>query len=205
MSGLFETSDSQLLAYLRTEGVQAAFDSMDGARSRDRPETGPGLYTSQELREHMNIITDHLACDTYGGVEAIKWARNSYNDRIGTDTNLMIKNGIGAVWPAAKSVQPDDTAAIRVLRYTDRTGFVHGNPDLPSVLASVDNVISLLQRGVSVLICCVNGAHRSATLTSMTLMRLLGWSAREVGNLGVACRSSFAVSTARTAVLRLPQ
>ena len=106
--------------------------------------------------------------------------------KAGTDTNLMIKNGIGAVWPAAKSVQPDDTAAIRVLRYTDGTGVVHGNPDLPSVLASVDNVISLLQRGVSVLICCVNGARRSATLTSMTLMRLLGWSAREVGNLGVS-------------------
>ena len=33
--------------------------------------------------------------------------------KAGTGTNLMIKNGIGAVWPAAKSVQPDDTAAIR--------------------------------------------------------------------------------------------
>ena len=71
--------------------------------------------------------------------------------KAGTDIVLTIKNGIGAVWTAAKSVQPDDTAAIRVLRYTDRTGFVHGNPDLPCVLTSVDNVISLLQRGVSVL------------------------------------------------------
>ncbi|CAE7328274.1 DSPTP1 [Symbiodinium sp. CCMP2592] len=161
--------------------------------------------TSQELRQHVVVITDHLACDTYGGVEAIKWARNSYNDRhpahvildltnefgsklwlggskAGTDTNLMIRNGIGAVWPAAKSVQPDDTAAIRVLRYTDGTGVVHGNVNMESVLQQIDNVISLLHRGVSVLICCVNGAHRSATLGAMTLMRLLGWSATEVAN-----------------------
>lgn len=74
--------------------------------------------------------------------------------KAGTDTNLMIKNGIGAVWPAAKSVQPDDTAAIRVLRYTDGTGVVHGNPDLPSVLASVDNVILAATRRVGPHLLC---------------------------------------------------
>ena len=104
----------------------------------------------------------------------------------GTDTNLMIHNHIGAVWPAAKSVQPNDTAAIRVLRYTDGTGVVHGSPDLVSVLETVDNVITMLHNGVSVLICCVNGAHRSATLCSVLLMRLLGWSAKEVANLGLS-------------------
>ena len=89
MSGLFEMSDSQLLAYLRTEGVQAAFDSMD-ARASALAGLWPGpQMTSQELREHMNIITDHLACDTYGGVEAIKWARNSYNDRIGRCVQIL--------------------------------------------------------------------------------------------------------------------
>ncbi|CAE7460837.1 unnamed protein product [Symbiodinium sp. CCMP2592] len=183
------------------------------------PWTGPSM-TSQELRQHVVVITDHLACDTYGGVEAIKWARNSYNDRhpahvildltnefgsklwlggskAGTDTNLMIRNGIGAVWPAAKSVQPDDTAAIRVLRYTDGTGVVHGNVNMESVLQQIDNVISLLHRGVSVLICCVNGAHRSATLGAMTLMNYVSTLRNIVDLNSRAPPSQYRVNTIR--------
>ncbi|CAE7362190.1 unnamed protein product [Symbiodinium sp. CCMP2592] len=170
--------------------------------------------------QHVVVITDHLACDTYGGVEAIKWARNSYNDRhpahvildltnefgsklwlggskAGTDTNLMIRNGIGAVWPAAKSVQPDDTAAIRVLRYTDGTGVVHGNVNMESVLQQIDNVISLLHRGVSVLICCVNGAHRSATLGAMTLMNYVSTLRNIVDLNSRAPPSQYRVNTIR--------
>ena len=49
--------------------MQAAFDSMD-ARASALAGLWPGPeMTSQELREHMNIITDHLACDTYGGLQ----------------------------------------------------------------------------------------------------------------------------------------
>lgn len=90
MAGVFEMTDSQLHAYLRTEGLQAAFEPMD-ARASALVGLWPGPDMSPEqVRQHVDLITEHLTCDTYGGVEAIKWARNCYNERIGVPQNNPI-------------------------------------------------------------------------------------------------------------------
>ena len=97
----------------------------------------------------------------------------------GTDANFYISNHVGACWPACRSMEPADTAAVKVLRFMDGTGVVHGTPDLATVLDQVDEIISLLARGISVIICCINGAHRSATLTTLTVMRATDMNAKE--------------------------
>ena len=96
------------------------------------------------------------------------------------DTNLLLQNRIQVVWPAVRIAAPTDTVAVRVLRYLDGTGVVHGDPSLKEVLDQVDEVFSLLLAGFNVLVPCHNGAPRSATLrlvlkVQVLKLRLLGF------------------------------
>ena len=60
------------------------------------------------------------------------------------------------------------------------TAVVHNDVPLAQLLDLVDEVIRLLVvEKRSVLSVCRNGAHRSATLLCLTLMRLFGWTAQE--------------------------
>ena len=127
----------------------------------------------------------------------------------GRDANLLLKNNIGAVWAARSTVEPGDTAAVKVLHFMDGTGVVRGTPDFDIVMSFVDTVLSSLYRGTSVLVTCHNGAHRSATLTALILMRITGLSATEVNTYLTSLRnivdlSSRAPPSARRVTTRRP-
>ena len=98
------------------------------------------------------------------------------------DINLLLHNRIQAVWPACKAVEPHDTVAVRILPFLDGTAVANKDVRFSEVVDQVDRVISLLKNGMRVAVVCRNGAHRSATLVCLILMRLSGASAQEVSN-----------------------
>ena len=53
----------------------------------------------------------------------------------------------------------------------------------------VTDIVALLQAGKSVLVACHNGAHRSATLACLVLIRLLAWSASEAASYLTSMRN----------------
>lgn len=90
-------------------------------------------------------------------------------------------NEISVVWPACRAVVgEEETCCARFLEPVDSTAVVHNDVPLAQLLELVDEVIRLLVvEKRSVLSVCRNGAHRSATLLCLTLMRLFGWTAQE--------------------------
>ena len=84
------------------------------------------------------------------------------------DTNLLLDNHIQAVWPVAKCAMLTDTAAVRVLPLLDGAGVTRNQPPLHAVLDQV--------------VCWFNGARRSATLTTLAVMRLTGEPGPEAGS-----------------------
>ncbi|CAJ1459013.1 unnamed protein product [Effrenium voratum] len=176
-------ADKELRSYMYREGLASLFAPCD----------------AQALDELLR----HLACDSYGGVAAVRYARDAYNARhpmhlmldvpemgqlwLGgelavKDTNLLLHNRIQAVWPACKAVEPHDTVAVRILPFLDGTAVANKDVRFSEVVDQVDRVISLLKNGMRVAVVCRNGAHRSATLVCLILMRLSGASAQEVSN-----------------------
>lgn len=93
-----------------------------------------------------------------------------------TDLSLLEHNGVSVILPASRKPTPADSLNVLVLDHVDGTGLVNGDFDLQNFLSVADQVVQYLKEGRSVLICCKNGAHRSATLTCALLMRLTGWS-----------------------------
>eukprot|EP00438_Fugacium_kawagutii_P010277 Skav225674 [mRNA] locus=scaffold1924:365923:366294:- [translate_table: standard] len=92
------------------------------------------------------------------------------------DLALLDDNFVTVVFPASRKPAPVDSMNIRVLDYMDGPGVVNDDVDINKLLLVMDQVINLMLEGHSVLICCKNGAHRSATQTVALLMRLCGWS-----------------------------
>ena len=95
--------------------------------------------------------------------------------------NSLMQNEISVVWPACRAVVgEEETCCARFLEVVDGTAVVHNDVPLAQLLELVDEVIRLLVvEKRSVLSVCRNGAHRSATLLCLTLMRLFGWTAQE--------------------------
>lgn len=92
------------------------------------------------------------------------------------DLALLEDNFVTVVFPASRKPAPVDSLNIKVLEYMDGTGLANDDVDINKALLVMDQVIKLMLDGHSVLICCKNGAHRSATLTVAMLIRLCGWS-----------------------------
>ena len=80
-AALDDMCDDAFLAYLAREGLAMAFDPCDGRR---------GIFTglwpgddmkAAEARAVVKELRDKLPCDTYGGVDAVRLARDTYNSR----------------------------------------------------------------------------------------------------------------------------
>jgi len=95
------------------------------------------------------------------------------------DQSLLEANFITVILPAARKPAVVDSMNIKVLPYIDGTGLVNGDYSLRAFLDVADQIVKYLKAGHSVLICCKNGAHRSATLICAVIMRLTGWKAQE--------------------------
>lgn len=93
------------------------------------------------------------------------------------DVRLMQDNGITIVQPASRKPAVEETMNIKVLPYIDGTALAAGDTSLESFLGRVDDLIRYMIAGHGVLICCKNGAHRSATEVVVVVMRLTGWDA----------------------------
>lgn len=94
------------------------------------------------------------------------------------DVKLLMDNNITTVLPASRKPSPAESLNIRVLPYVDGTALASGSVPLAEFLEVADSLINeMLQKGEGVLICCKNGAHRSATLACVMLMRMTGWRA----------------------------
>ena len=118
----------------------------------------------------------HVVLDTGNGSKL--WLGGS----VSVDPHRLVENGVTVVWPAASNVQVPDTVSVKILKTLDGTGVVNGRPSFEQVLGQVDEVVTLLMQGHSVLIACHNGAHRSATLSALVLLRLTAASAQEVSD-----------------------
>ena len=72
------------LLSVRSYGVSKAFLPQD-ARGQVLRGLWPGqeMVTDQVLGEKLQELSKVLVADTYGGVEAVKWARQAYNSRRG--------------------------------------------------------------------------------------------------------------------------
>ena len=80
---LEDISDADLLTFVSREGLPGLFEPADGRRG-----VFAGLWPGEDmqpadLRAAIEDLMSRLPCDTYGGVEAVRWARDSYNQRLG--------------------------------------------------------------------------------------------------------------------------
>jgi len=94
------------------------------------------------------------------------------------NSRMLAENEVGYVWPAYRGACPE-SPNVQVLDLVDGTGVANGDIELQKVLGIVTDACALLMSGKSVLVACHNGAHRSATLACMILIRLTAWSAPE--------------------------
>ena len=94
------------------------------------------------------------------------------------NSKLLADNEVYAVWPAYKGARPE-IPSVYVFDVVDGTGACNGDISLKKVMDIVTDIVALLLAGKSVLIACHNGAHRSATLACLVLIRLTAWSASE--------------------------
>ncbi|CAL1159390.1 unnamed protein product [Cladocopium goreaui] len=192
---------------LRKHGLGAAFAPLD-SRCQSVRGLWPGsqvLTDDEALTRVVRELSRCLVTDTYGGVEAVKWARDAYNSRhpmhmvfdmakavpgcsgslwlggeiASGDQSLLEASFITVILPAARKPAVVDSMNIKVLPYIDGTGLVNGDYSLRAFLDVADQIVKYLKAGHSVLICCKNGAHRSATLICAVIMRLTGWKAQE--------------------------
>ena len=77
---------------LRKYGLGAAFAPLD-SRCQSVRGLWPGsqvLTDDEALTRVVRELSRCLVADTYGGVEAVKWARDAYNSRsLGADVSLV--------------------------------------------------------------------------------------------------------------------
>lgn len=97
-------------------------------------------------------------------------------------TEYLKLNGITVVQPASRKPRCEESLHVEVLQFIDGTGLANGTEDLDSFLQLADALLERVAAGESVLSCCKNGAHRSATHTAILLMRWTGWDSVQVTN-----------------------
>ena len=106
-----------------------------------------------------------------------------------SNINLLNHNGIKVILPAAKKPAIAESIALKIYPCLDGTGVSQGDLVLEEVVEIIDQAIHDLLNGLSVLIHCHNGAHRSATLAAILLMRMCRKGAVETMNYITACRN----------------
>ena len=76
-------SDAELFGYVTRQGLSPIFEPCD-ARHHASQGLWPGPnMTPEQLKNGVQSLRSVLCSDTYGGVDAVRWARDTYNARIG--------------------------------------------------------------------------------------------------------------------------
>ena len=79
--GRSEMSDKEMAMFLGREGLPALFEPCD-ARAAATQGLWPGPnMNAEQLKEAVASLTKTLCSDTYGGVNAVRFARDTYNSR----------------------------------------------------------------------------------------------------------------------------
>ena len=91
-----------------------------------------------------------------------------------SNLQLLRKNKITYLAPAASKPCSAQSMEIKQLAVVDGTGVANNDIPFEKLMNVVDQVVEALVAGHSVLVYCRNGAHRSATLCSVVLLRMLG-------------------------------
>lgn len=90
-----------------------------------------------------------------------------------SNLQLLRKNKITYLAPAASKPCSAQSMDIKQLTVVDGTGIANNDIPFEKIMTVVDQIVEALVAGHSVLIYCRNGAHRSATLCSVVLLRML--------------------------------
>ncbi|CAE7033967.1 unnamed protein product [Symbiodinium sp. CCMP2592] len=189
---------AQLFLELVLEGLADNIDDSSGLRPGTSADIKKftdffrGPWTGKDMKPQdvygaVEKLQSVLCCDTYGGVDAVRYARDAYNKRhpmhlildlqngkggklwLGghfADVACLTQNHVAVVFPANRTATNhlQDQAAVRILPFVDGTGVVHKDVALSQVIDRLHSVIELLLKGFSVVILCHNGAHRTVLL-----------------------------------------
>ena len=169
----------------------------------------------EELRDRkvVKLLRSVLVEDLYGGttVRALSWCRDSYNDahcmhpvldlapvgskgkvwlgsvKASSNADLLEQNQILYIWPASYNPrQTQDLRKFRILPVTDGTGVMASDLELQPIMdRMLDVAQKVLQQGLSLLVCCKNGAHRSSFMLLLLLMFMSGRSRKS--RVGASC------------------
>ena len=96
-----------------------------------------------------------------------------------TDLALLERNQVTVLMPASRKPALAESMGLKVLPYIDGTGLACGDVSCEKFLERVEEVSQLLFEGHGVLVCCANGAHRSAT----------GWGAQRAAGYVTSLRN----------------
>ena len=84
-------ADKELRSYMYREGLASLFAPCDARRSALHGLwPGPNMG-ERDARQALDELLRHLACDSYGGVAAVRYARDAYNARQG---KLRLQGGL---------------------------------------------------------------------------------------------------------------
>ena len=106
-----------------------------------------------------------------------------------TDLALLERNQVTVLMPASRKPALAESMGLKVLPYIDGTGLACGDVSCEKFLERVEEVSQLLFEGHGVLVCCANGAHRSATELTVIVMRLTGWGAQRAAGYVTSLRN----------------
>lgn len=81
-----------------------------------------------------------------------------------TDLALLERNQVSVLMPASRKPPLAESMGLKVLPYIDGTGLACGDVSCEKFLERVEEVSQYLFEGQGVLVCCANGAHRSAAV-----------------------------------------
>ena len=124
----------------------------------------------------------HLICDlrsTKKGCGGKLWLGG---EAASGDLALLEAHQITTVMPASKNPRPVESFGVKVYKYVDGTGLANGDYSLEDFFEVADQLVRRLLQGHAILVCCKNGAHRSATLVVIIVMRLFSWGAFQAAN-----------------------
>ena len=93
VSTFFNMSDADVFGYVTRQGLATIFDPCDARRNASQGLwPGPDM-TPEQLKGGLQTLRSVVCSDTYGGVDAVRWARDTYNPRIGGQIKWGIKLG----------------------------------------------------------------------------------------------------------------
>ena len=105
-----------------------------------------------------------------------------------TDLALLERNQVSVLMPASRKPPLAESMGLKVLPYIDGAGLACGDVSCEKFLERVEEVSQYLFEGQGVLVCCANGAHRSATELTVMVMRLTGWGAQKAAGYVASLR-----------------